>query len=123
MATVLKITKSDKTVHTVPVTNKAFYLGYNNRLPADQKWKIEEIDEKEAKNLPFVDDRHVTPADAVTKAQELQTVVADKDAEIERLKAQLAAQAQAPPVPPVPPAPPKPPKPPVPPAQAGGGEK
>jgi hypothetical protein len=32
MSKVLKITKPDKTVHTAPLNNKAFYLSYNRRL-------------------------------------------------------------------------------------------
>jgi hypothetical protein len=91
MSKVLKITKPDKTIHVVPTTHKAFYTAQNNRLPADQKWKIEEIDEKDAKDLPFKDENYVTPGEAVGKVKDLQKTVEDKDAEIEALKAQLAA--------------------------------
>lgn len=83
MAKVLKITKSDKTVHVVPMTNKAFYEAYNRRQKGDKKWKLEEIDEEDAKNLKFIDDTHVTPVEATKKLEE-------KDAEIAALKAKLA---------------------------------
>lgn len=88
---VLKITKSDKTVHTTPLHNKAFYQGYNNRLPADQRWKLEEIDESEAEKLPFIDNSYVTGSEAVVKNKELENQLSVKDAELEALKAQLAA--------------------------------
>ncbi len=91
--TVLKITKPDKTTHVVPVANKAFYLSYNNRLPGDQKWKIEEVDEESVKDLQFIDETHVTPAEAVVKTKELQTQLNAKDAEIEQLKKLLAEKA------------------------------
>lgn len=84
MAKVLKLTKSDGTIHVVPMANKAFYEAYNRRQKADKKWKLEEIDASEATKLPFKDPNHIKPADA-SKA------LADKDTEIERLKALLAA--------------------------------
>lgn len=88
MAKVLKITKSDKTVHVVPLTNKAFYEAYNRRQKGDKKWKLEEIDEEDAKNMKFIDETHVTPVEATKKLEE-------KDAEIAALKAQLEALAGA----------------------------
>jgi hypothetical protein len=83
MPTVLKITKPDKTVHTAPLANKAYYQHFNSRLTADKKWKIEEIDESEIPNLPFRDQSYVTGIEAVEKLKE-------KDSEIEALKAKLA---------------------------------
>jgi hypothetical protein len=84
MSKVLKITKPDKTVHTAPLSNKAFYLHFNSRLTADKKWKIEEIEESEVESLPFRDNDYVTGIEAVEKLKE-------KDTEIEALKAKLAA--------------------------------
>jgi hypothetical protein len=95
MAKVLKITKADKTVHVVPMVNKAFYQAYNNRQPVSKKWKVEEIDEEDAKNLPFIDESHTSPLEAVQKVSKLQASLADKDAEIEALKAQLASKSGA----------------------------
>lgn len=92
MAKVLKITKSDKTIHVVPLTNKAFYQGYIRRLPADKKWTMEVVNESEVVNHPFIDESFVTPLEGATKAKELQKVLSEKDAEIESLKALLAAQ-------------------------------
>lgn len=89
---VLKITKPDKTVHVVPKDNLAFYQGYNNRQPEGSKWKIDEIEEEEAKNLPFIDPNHLTGAEAQSKVADLTKVAEEKDAEIEALKAELAAK-------------------------------
>ncbi len=83
MAKVLKITKPDKTVHVVPVSNLAFYQAYNKRQK--QQWKIEQIDEKDAKDLPFKDETYVTGNEAVAKLSEAQK-------EIAALKEQLAAK-------------------------------
>lgn len=83
MANVLKITKPDKTIHVVPVANKSFYQTYNRRLPPSKRWKIDEIDESEAKDLPFIDETAVSPLEAVKKVDEL-------TAENERLKKLLA---------------------------------
>lgn len=91
MANVLKITKADKTVHVVPTANKAFFQSFNNRLPHGAKWKIEEIDEKEAKGLPFIDEDYVTGAEATVKVDELKGQLSEKDQQIEALKAQLEA--------------------------------
>lgn len=94
MAKVLKITKPDKTTHVVPLTNKSFYQAHNNRLPADQKWKLEEIDEEAAGKLSFIDESYVTPVEAVIKVGELEKQMSDKDAEIEALKKKLAELLQ-----------------------------
>jgi hypothetical protein len=91
MAKVLVIRKTDKTVHVVPMTNKATLMSYNNRLPETEKWKFEEMDEDEAAKLPFIDESYVTAAEAQDKVQELATVVSEKDAKILELEAQLAA--------------------------------
>ena len=95
MAKVLKITKHDKTVHVMPLTNKSFYEAYNRRQKSDKKWKIEVIDEAEAKDLPFVDETHITPLEAVKKAGEQAKTIQEQAAEIEELKKQLAAKETA----------------------------
>jgi uncharacterized small protein (DUF1192 family) len=93
MSKVLKITKPDKTIHVSPIGNKARLHALNRILPADQKWKFEEITEDEAKKLPWRDENYVTGAEAQLKVSEMEKTMADKDAEIEALKAQLAAKA------------------------------
>ncbi len=80
MAKVLKITKPDKTIHVVPITNKGFYQSFNRRQKADKKWKVEEIDEKDAKDLPFVDESHVSPMEAVKKLDDANARIAELEA-------------------------------------------
>lgn len=92
MSKVLKITKPDKTVHVVPITNKAFYLAYNNRLPAERKWKLEEIDEDQAKNLKFIDESFVTPLEAVKKVEDQAKAIVEKEGKIAELEAELSAK-------------------------------
>ncbi len=88
MAKVLKVTKPDKTVHVVPIANKDFYLHLNNRIFAGgPQMKLEEIDEKEAENLPFFDEKYVTGTEAQSRVSELEK-------EIERLK-QAAEKQQS----------------------------
>lgn len=95
MSKVLKITKPDKTVHVVPTSNHAFYLANNNRLPEGAKWKIEEIEEEQAKDLPFIDESFVTPLEAQAKVADLQKESEEKDKEIEELRAKLDAIQKA----------------------------
>lgn len=83
MARVLKITKPDKFIHTAPIENKATLIAYNNRLPDELKWKIEEIDESEVAKLPLRDENHVT------NGAEARTALSEKDAKIAALEAQL----------------------------------
>lgn len=83
MSKVLKITKADKTIHVAPMANKARLHAFNNRLPANQKWKIEEITEEEAAKLPYRDENYVTGSEAQAKVSELQ-------AENDRLRALLS---------------------------------
>lgn len=90
MAKVLKVTKADKTVHVTPIANKNTYLHMNNKiLSKDQQMKLEEIDEKDAKNLDYIDENYVTGTEAQQKNVELQK-------EIDALKAQLASHSKAP---------------------------
>lgn len=86
----LKITKSDKTVHVVPIVNKAFYQAYNKRQKPGKKWKIEEINEEDAKNIPFIDESFVTPMEAAQKLEDATKAISDKDARIAELEALLA---------------------------------
>lgn len=90
MAKVLVIRKPDRTVHQVPVSNKAKILGYNNRLPQKDQWRIEEMDEKEAAKLPYIDKDYVTAADAQEKLKEKDNQIKDLEA---RLKALTSKQA------------------------------
>ncbi len=98
MAKVLVIRKSDKTVHQVPLGNKASLMAYSNRLPRDKQWKFEELEEAEAKKLPFIDESYVTAAEAQGKVKEMETTLAQKDAQLADLQAKLAALESAPPV-------------------------
>jgi hypothetical protein len=90
MAKVLVIRKTDKTIHKVPLANKARLLAFNNRNPEGKKWKFEEMDEDEAAKLPFIDESYVTAAEAQDKAKELEITVSEKDAKIAELEKLLA---------------------------------
>lgn len=89
MATVLKITKPDRSIHIVPLANKAATLRYNNRLPAELKWKIEEIDQKEADKLPGFDKDYIPMREAQSKLPQLEKLVSEKDRKIAELMAKL----------------------------------
>jgi len=92
MAQILVVRKPDKTIHKVPLNNKAALMGYSNRLPSGQKWKFEEMEEEEAEKLPFIDESYVTAAEAQDKAKELEITVSKKDAKIAELEALLASK-------------------------------
>lgn len=83
MAKVLVVRKPDRTIHQIPMSNKAKVLGYNNRLARRDQWQIEEMDEEEAAKLPFFDTNYVSPAEAQSKIKE-------KDDKIKELEAKLA---------------------------------
>lgn len=83
MAKVLKITKQDKTTHIAPVENLAFLTAYNKRQPAEKKWKIEEVDEADVKDIKFIDESYVTAGEAQVAAGKLK-------GENEELRAKLA---------------------------------
>ena len=88
MSKVLKVTKDDGTIHIVPISNKSSLMHQNNLRPANRKWTLEEIDEKDAQNLPWKDKEFV-PASA-------KAVVDAKNAEIAELQRKLAeAEAKA----------------------------
>lgn len=89
MAKILVIRKPDKTIHTAPLVNKAALLAYNNRSKLG--WKIEEMEEEDAKDLPFIDPTYVTAAEAQSKVKELEKVNQAKEDEIAELKEKLAA--------------------------------
>lgn len=91
MAKVLVVRKPDRSIHQIPISNKAKILGYNNRLPKRDQWQIEEMDEDKAKKLPFIDSNYVTPAEAQGKLQE-------KDEKIKELEARLKALSAKEPV-------------------------
>jgi len=84
MAKVLVVRKPDRSIHQIPISNKAKIMGYNNRLPTRDQWQIEEMDEEKAKKLPFIDSSYVT-------ASEAQGKLAEKDDKIKELEAKLAA--------------------------------
>lgn len=94
MAKILVIRKQDKTIHKAKLSQKAFLQSYNNRLPQAQKFAIEEMEEDEAKELPFIDSSYVTAGEATKKLATVNKQLAAKDDEIAQLKA-LLEQAQA----------------------------
>jgi hypothetical protein len=82
----LKVTKSDKTVHVVPMNNRTFYEMYNNKvLPEGKKMKLETVwlTDKEYFEHAAVDEKHLTGAEA-------QKIVKDQTSRIEELEAELA---------------------------------
>lgn len=98
MSKVLVIRKQDKTIHISPMENKASLMAYNNKQNAENKFTIEEMDEEEAKKLPYIDESFVSATEAIDKSKALTSLVNQKDAEIsqkdaklEDLKAKLAA--------------------------------
>lgn len=81
---VLVVTKPDGTTHVMPLSNKARLQSHNSRLPVGQKWKLEEMDEEQAKEIPFIRKDVVNPGNA-------QAIISEKDKEIEELKRKLSA--------------------------------
>jgi len=90
MGKVLVIRKPDRTIHKVPIANKAVLMNLNNKKEEGKKWKIEEMDEEEADKLPFIDENYISPTQAVDKVKEQDLVIADKDNKIAELEAKLA---------------------------------
>lgn len=90
MGKVLVVRKPDRTVHVVPLNNKALLMGMNHRLPVSHKMKFEEMEEKEALALPFFDENYVSPALAQEKLKEVEGDLKEKDSKIAELEAQLA---------------------------------
>lgn len=93
MGKVLVVRKADKTVHRVPLANKPALMAMNNTAPAGQKWSFEEMDEEEAKKLPFIDENYVTGAEAVKKLEEVSKESDAKDEIIRQLKEELAGKS------------------------------
>jgi hypothetical protein len=91
MAKVLIIRKTDKSIHQVPVVNKAALIAYSNRSKLG--WKFEEMDEEEAAELPFIDLEYVTPSEAQSKLPETLKENEDLKAKLAELESKLAAQS------------------------------
>lgn len=91
MGKVLVVRKPDRTVHVVPLNNKALLMGMNHRLPATHKMKFEEMEEKDALKLPFIDENYVSPLKAQEKVKEMEGELNEKDSRIAELEARLAA--------------------------------
>ena len=89
MAKVLVIRKTDKTIHVVPLENKAVLQAFSNRSKLG--WKFEEMEEEEAKDLPFIDKDYVTAAEAQNIVKSLEVANKEKDDEIDELRKKLAA--------------------------------
>lgn len=83
MAKVLVIRKPDRTIHRVPLANKPRIMSANNKLKQADKWTLEEMDEKEAEKLPYIDNDFVPAAEA-------QGVIKEKDERIKELEEKLA---------------------------------
>ena len=94
MSKVLVIRKQDKTIHISPMENKGSLLAYNNKQSEGTKWKIEEMDEDEAKELPYIDESYVSASEAITKSKALTALVNEKDQALSQ-KDQLIAEMEA----------------------------
>lgn len=105
MGKVLKITDTKGTNHIVPMANKSFWLGYNNRSKPNERVKIEVIDESEAAEVPYKDPNWVNPVAAQAQVGDLKKTVEAKDAQIEALMKQLEALQNPLPVVPIAPEP------------------
>lgn len=97
MSKVLVIRKPDKTVHSVPLSNKSRLLAYNKNLPDTHKWTFEEMEEELASKLPFIDESFVSAAEAIIKVKDLEGTLAERQAvldskneELETANAKLA---------------------------------
>lgn len=91
MAKILVIRKTDKTIHRAPLTAKVNLQALNNRLPANKKWKIEEMEESEAMKLPYIDDTYITAGEAQVKATKLQS----ENETLQQQNADLLARLEA----------------------------
>jgi uncharacterized protein with von Willebrand factor type A (vWA) domain len=87
MGEVLKITKRDGTIHTAPISRKAWFENHNLKtLGAQHSWKLEVIDESEVKNLPFRIDPEKMVSDLQSEAQAKAEALTKIQAENESLK-------------------------------------
>lgn len=91
MGKVLVVRKTDRTVHVVPLGNKAILMGMNHRLPATHKMKLEVMEEADALKLPFIDPNYVSPAQAQDKLKAVEGELQEKDSQIAELEAKIAA--------------------------------
>ena len=91
MAKLLVIRKPDKTIHKIPMSNKAAAMAFSNKLPAGLKWKFEEMEEEDALKLPFLDTKYITASDAQSVVKEKDQLISDKDKQIAELEAKIAA--------------------------------
>ncbi len=91
MANVLVVRKKDRTIHVVPMANRANLMAYNNRQPVADRYKLEVMDEEEAKKLPFIDRDYVSASDAQVLLKDAKSELSEKDAQIAELEARLAA--------------------------------
>lgn len=91
MGKVLVVRKKDRTVHVVPLANKALLMGMNYRLPETHKMKLEVMEESEAIKLPFIDENYVTASQAQDKLKQAEGELSEKDNQIAELEAKLAA--------------------------------
>lgn len=91
MGKVLVVRKTDKTIHVVPLGNKAILMGMNHRLPATHKMKLEVMEESEALKLPFIDPNYVSPSQAQDKLKAVEGELQEKDSQIADLQAKIDA--------------------------------
>lgn len=80
MAKVLIVRKPDRTIHQVPIGNKANLMAFSNRLPEGQRWSFEVMDEEKAKDLPAIDPNYITAGEAVTKLKGAESRIAELEA-------------------------------------------
>lgn len=95
MSKILVVRKPDQTIHQIPLENKAALMAFNNRLPVGLRWKLEEMDEKDAAKLPYYDKDYVTAENASKKIEAKDKELAAKDAKLKELEDKLAALTAA----------------------------
>lgn len=95
MSKVLVIRKPDGTIQRTQLRNKATLMALSNRLPVGKQWQFEEMSEDKANALPFIDPDFIPAGEAVNKLKVVTGQLEEKDAEIERLKQQLAGLQSA----------------------------
>lgn len=89
MAKILVVTKPDKTTHKLPLSNKAAILRHNNLLDKAEQWKVEEMEEKEAEKVPFIDESYVTAGEALLQLDEKEKTIKDLEAKLALLQGDL----------------------------------
>lgn len=95
MAKVLLVTDYNGVLHITPLGNLNYYKSQNERNKGNQQFSFKEIEEKDAeafvKKNKGIDPDFVKPADAKSLLSEKNSELEAKDAEIEKLKAELEA--------------------------------